>query len=182
MSQGPTRLALTIGETSAALAVSPRTVRRLIAAGELEPLRIGRAVRISTADLARWITANSTARATLDTGTADPEEPTCHEGAVERRHNPPRHPLCHVESIILALGVYMHRDSISQRIGQAVRSRRKNAGMTQADLASKAGIVQSFVGQIERAERNMTVGVLADVAEALNVEPADLLRDVERLT
>jgi hypothetical protein len=39
-----------------------------------------------------------------------------------------------------------------------------------------------FVGQIERAERNITVGVLADVAAALNVDPADLLRDMERLT
>ena len=75
----------------------------------------------------------------------------------------------------------MHRTTLSQRIGQAVRSTRKNAGLTQADLASKAGIVQSFVGQIERAERNITVGVLADVAAALNVDPADLLRDVERL-
>ena len=65
MSQTPARLALTITETAAALAVSPRTVRRLLASGALEPLRIGRAVRISTASLDHWITANSATRVTL---------------------------------------------------------------------------------------------------------------------
>ena len=48
----------TIGDTAERLSVSPRTVRRLIDAGELPIIRIGRAIRIDDNDLeqaiARW--------------------------------------------------------------------------------------------------------------------------------
>jgi len=48
----------TIDETAELLSVSVRTVRRLIESGALPVHRIGRAVRISDADIAAFLAAN----------------------------------------------------------------------------------------------------------------------------
>jgi excisionase family DNA binding protein len=53
----PTLILHTIKQVAARLAVSPRTVRRLIAQGALPVHRIGRAVRVSEDDLARFLAA-----------------------------------------------------------------------------------------------------------------------------
>lgn len=46
---------LTVGETAAVWAVSPRTVRRLIEAGEIKALRVGSQVRIRESELNRYL-------------------------------------------------------------------------------------------------------------------------------
>lgn len=46
---------LTIGDAAALLRVSTRTVRRLVAAGELDAARVGRQVRLGQADLAAYL-------------------------------------------------------------------------------------------------------------------------------
>jgi excisionase family DNA binding protein len=48
---------LTLQEVAGQLAVSPRTVRRLVAVGELRCVRIGRLVRIHPGDVSRWLSA-----------------------------------------------------------------------------------------------------------------------------
>ena len=67
----PTDSLLTLRTAAAALAVSKRTVRRLIAAGTLPHVRIGRVVRIRPEDLEAWIDQHITGR---DTGTEDHHE------------------------------------------------------------------------------------------------------------
>ena len=62
---------LTLRSAARALAVSERTVRRLVTAGTLPHVRIGRAVRITPEDLATWIDQRITGR---DTGTEDHTE------------------------------------------------------------------------------------------------------------
>lgn len=56
MSSEPERL-LTLREVAGYLMVSQRTVRRLIAAGDLPCLRIGSQIRFEPATLLRWISA-----------------------------------------------------------------------------------------------------------------------------
>ena len=51
-------------------------------------------------------------------------------------------------------------------------------GLTQEQVALEAKIDLTYMGGIERGRRNPTVAVLARIAEALGVEPADLLRRV----
>jgi excisionase family DNA binding protein len=46
---------LTTADVGLLAAVSPRTVARLVAAGTLTPVRIGRAVRFKRSDVMRWI-------------------------------------------------------------------------------------------------------------------------------
>lgn len=48
-------MAITVGAAAVALSVSARTVRRLLAGGELAPVRIGRAVRVNAASLRAFV-------------------------------------------------------------------------------------------------------------------------------
>ena len=57
-----------------------------------------------------------------------------------------------------------------------MRQARQKAGMTQEQLAQDAKIDLTYAGGIERGRRNPSVLVLVRIAEALDVQPADLLR------
>lgn len=76
--QNMTPLLLTLGGAAAALSVSPRTVRRLLEAGELTPIRIGRSLRVSTADLQVYIDRRMT-QGNNAPGVAVHGESTCHD-------------------------------------------------------------------------------------------------------
>ncbi len=54
------RVAYTIEDAAAALAVSPRTVMRMLKRGDLRPFYIGRSVRILVADLKAYTRAGAT--------------------------------------------------------------------------------------------------------------------------
>ena len=59
-------------------------------------------------------------------------------------------------------------------LGQTVRALRLARGWTQEDLASRAHRHPTYIGGIERGERNITVQVLGDIAKALGVPIAAL--------
>ena len=60
-------------------------------------------------------------------------------------------------------------------VGMNVRRLRRTAQLTQEQLALEAEIDLTYVGGIERGKRNPSVLVLAKIARALEVEPAQLL-------
>jgi transcriptional regulator with XRE-family HTH domain len=64
-----------------------------------------------------------------------------------------------------------------QRLGDRVRERRLALKLTQAELAEKCGLHRTFVGSVERGERNLAVISLRRIAKALRTDPADLLAD-----
>lgn len=57
-----------------------------------------------------------------------------------------------------------------------MRIARRQAGLTQEQLALEAAIDLTYVGGIERGKRNPSVIVLARIADALGTTPSDLLR------
>jgi transcriptional regulator with XRE-family HTH domain len=61
-------------------------------------------------------------------------------------------------------------------VGRNVRDLRLSRGMTQEQLAFEARIDLTYAGGIERGRRNPSLLVLARIAEALGVTPADLVR------
>ncbi|MDF7774041.1 helix-turn-helix transcriptional regulator [Sphingomonas sp. AOB5] len=61
-------------------------------------------------------------------------------------------------------------------VGTNVRRARQAAGLTQEQLALDAKIDLTYAGGIERGRRNPSVQVLARIADALGVEPSDLLK------
>lgn len=57
---------------------------------------------------------------------------------------------------------------------------RKNYRISQSALAEKVGIGKSYLSMIESGKRNISLGVLFDIAAALGVHPQALLEDDER--
>ena len=58
-----------------------------------------------------------------------------------------------------------------------LRRTRHNQQLTQEELAERAGLSARYVGAIERAAVSASVTVLGQIAEALGVEPGDLLKN-----
>ena len=63
-----------------------------------------------------------------------------------------------------------------QLFGNRVRELRKARELSQVELAAKVGIDRSYMGFLERGERNPSLEVIAKIAEALGVEPDTLLK------
>jgi transcriptional regulator with XRE-family HTH domain len=66
-------------------------------------------------------------------------------------------------------------DQIQQRFGKNVRRIRHAAGLSQEELALRSGLDRSFVGQVERGERNISLTNIYRLATALKIEPSVLL-------
>lgn len=56
-----------------------------------------------------------------------------------------------------------------------VRRRRVALGLSQEVLAEAAGVHRTYVGMLERAEKNVTIYNIERIAIALDVDPASLL-------
>jgi len=67
-------------------------------------------------------------------------------------------------------------DPLRRAFGQRVRALRKAAGMSQMDLGQKAGLDHTYIGSIERGERNLSLDAIGKIAKGLSVEIADLFR------
>lgn len=65
--------------------------------------------------------------------------------------------------------------NIIQRISENVREERLKQGLSQADLADKAGLHYNYIGLIERAACNVSIIVLEKIAQALNIKISFLL-------
>lgn len=60
--------------------------------------------------------------------------------------------------------------------GEAVRTLRLQRKLSQDEFAAVAELHRTYVGGIERGERNPTLTSIHRIAKALNVSPAELLR------
>ncbi len=70
----------------------------------------------------------------------------------------------------------MEKDSILVLFGNNVRKYRKNMHISQEKLAEFAGLHRTYIGMIERAEKNITLINVEKIAKALNVELINLLQ------
>ncbi|WP_237673443.1 helix-turn-helix domain-containing protein [Vreelandella profundi] len=58
--------------------------------------------------------------------------------------------------------------------GQRVKYLRKNKGISQEEMAALAGIDRSYMGHIERGEKNITLTKIYQISDALGIDVADL--------
>lgn len=70
----------------------------------------------------------------------------------------------------------MDETGIIRVVAANVRQARKAAGLSQEELAFEAGVDRTYVSQVERAKRNITVVVLARLARALRTTAAALVQ------
>lgn len=64
-------------------------------------------------------------------------------------------------------------------LGRALRETRLNHGLSQEELAFRAGLHRNYVGGIERGEINTSFGVLIAVTRALGVPLSHLIEQYE---
>lgn len=60
------------------------------------------------------------------------------------------------------------------KFGERVRKERLKLGFSQEKLAVKAGVHRTYIGMIERAEKNITLENIEKVSKALNIPIKDL--------
>ena len=61
--------------------------------------------------------------------------------------------------------------------GARVRSLRLTRGLSQEQLAERAGLHRTYLSSLERGHRNVGLDNILDLAEALGIPPADLFRE-----
>jgi transcriptional regulator with XRE-family HTH domain len=62
-----------------------------------------------------------------------------------------------------------------ETFGRRVRERRLAAGLSQEALGDRSGIHRTYVGGVERGERNLALANILRLAAALAVDPGDLV-------
>lgn len=63
-------------------------------------------------------------------------------------------------------------------LGNEIRGRRLRLGLTQEQLAERAGLHPTYVGSVERGERNLSLQNIVLLARALKTRPNFLLRSL----
>jgi ribosome-binding protein aMBF1 (putative translation factor) len=67
-----------------------------------------------------------------------------------------------------------HESAIQKRFGERVRELRKRKGLSQEALALACELDRTYIGGVERGERNLSLINIYRIAEALEVKPREL--------
>jgi transcriptional regulator with XRE-family HTH domain len=70
----------------------------------------------------------------------------------------------------------MSQPDVKALFGRRVRELRHLTGLSQEAFAAKIGLDRSYVGSVERGERNISIENIFLIAEGLRVAAAELLR------
>jgi transcriptional regulator with XRE-family HTH domain len=70
------------------------------------------------------------------------------------------------------------KTKILTAFGEIVREKRKERGLSQEDLAHKADLHRTYIGMIERAEKNITLENINKIAKALDTTITELFKNV----
>ncbi|QNK57446.1 helix-turn-helix domain-containing protein [Paenibacillus sp. PAMC21692] len=68
---------------------------------------------------------------------------------------------------------------MKEAVGEQIRKARKVKGMTQERLAELSGLSFSYISDVERGTRNISLESLEKIVTALNIKPAQLFADID---
>ncbi|WP_108649320.1 helix-turn-helix domain-containing protein [Dongshaea marina] len=68
----------------------------------------------------------------------------------------------------------MKKNDLLITFGCSVRKKRKAAGLSQEELAALAGVHRTYIGMVERGEKNLSLLNIYKIANALNINVKDL--------
>lgn len=66
--------------------------------------------------------------------------------------------------------------TILEKFGQKIRDERLKQNLSQEELAAKAGVHRTYIGMIERAEKNITLANIEKIANALGISISELMK------
>ena len=68
---------------------------------------------------------------------------------------------------------------ICKIIGQRIRNHRNRLGLSQEQLAEKSGLHNTYIGQIERGEKNATLETLTKIIAGLEISFGELFENLD---
>ena len=68
---------------------------------------------------------------------------------------------------------------LSRNLGKAIRGRRRQKGVTQQRFAELAGLQRTYISDVERGSRNISLSTLALLAKALSTTISELTTGIE---
>lgn len=74
----------------------------------------------------------------------------------------------------------MNNKAILIKFGERVRQFRKENNLSQEELSFRAELHRTYIGMIERAEKNITLINIEKIAKALNVEIKELFYEAKK--
>jgi transcriptional regulator with XRE-family HTH domain len=67
----------------------------------------------------------------------------------------------------------------TRALGERVRANREALGLSQEALAANSDIHWTFLGQVERGRRNLSLHNLLKLASGLGIDPAELIQGLQ---
>jgi DNA-binding XRE family transcriptional regulator len=77
---------------------------------------------------------------------------------------------------MLCMHAPISEKELRARLAQNLRRHRASQGISQEGLAALAGLHRTFVSQVERELKNLSLDSISRLANALKVDPSDLLK------
>jgi transcriptional regulator with XRE-family HTH domain len=71
-------------------------------------------------------------------------------------------------------------DVLSKAFGRVVRKQREKNGLSQEELAARAGIHRTYVSSIELGKVRLGLDIAKKVADGLGISLSDLIAEAER--
>ncbi|MEP7134475.1 MAG: helix-turn-helix transcriptional regulator [Chloroflexota bacterium] len=65
---------------------------------------------------------------------------------------------------------------LQERFGKGIKKRRIELGFSQEKLAEKAGVHRTYLADVERGERNLSLENIHKIISALNLSPSDFYK------
>lgn len=71
--------------------------------------------------------------------------------------------------------------NILKAFGNQIKIERNRLGLSQEDFASLAGMHRTYIGIVERGEKNITLKNIQKIANALNIKISKLFMELENI-
>jgi len=72
----------------------------------------------------------------------------------------------------------MTQSNILIEFGKKVREERLKQGFSQEELAEKAGVHRTYIGMIERGEKNITLENIEKICKSLNISIGEFFKNI----
>ena len=76
--------------------------------------------------------------------------------------------------------MFNHALPIQKLFGLSIKKHRQQLGLSQESFADKCGLHRTYIGCIERGEKNITIVNIEKIAEALNLPISKIFIDIEK--